>query len=417
MTSRSPWAWVPTLYVAEGLPYVLVTAVSLVLYQRLGVSNTEITLYATVLALPWTLKPLWSPLVDQYGTKRRWVLVTQALFGACLALLAFVLPTPFAVQASLAALGLLAFVSATHDVAADGLYMLGLPQHQQASFSGVRSTFYRLAVLLGEGQVVALAGSLEEGLGVQAAWAAAFAVAGAALFALFALHTVVLPAPAEDVPAPARDLGEGFVEAFRTFLAKPDIRRILAFLLLYRLAEAHLVKLIGPFLLDARADGGLGLSPQEYALAKGTLGVAALTAGGLLGGYVVSRHGLGRWLWPMVLVLHLPNLAFLALAALQPTSLAVVSAGVVVEQFGYGFGFTAYMLYMIHVADGPRKTAHYAIGTGIMALGLQLPGLWSGWLSDRLGYVGFFAFVMLATIPGFVVAAVVRFPADFGRKA
>lgn len=415
---RTPWTWVPSLYFAQGVPYVMVVTVSTVLFQRLGLGNTEIALYSSWLGIPWVIKPFWSPFVELFGTKRRWVLALQGAMGVLLGLVAFALPTPFWLQATLALFFVAAFASATHDIAADGLYMLALPQHSQAAYAGVRSTFYRLAMIAGDGQLVILAGYLERRLGDRhEAWAVTMGVVGGLLVAAFLLHLLVLPAPPSDRPAP-RDSGlfRAFFEAFAAFFRKPGILRILAFLLLYRFAEAQLVKLIAPFLLDPRSEGGLGLTPEAVGWAKGTFGVAALMLGGILGGLAISRHGLRAWLWPMVAILHLPDLVFVALATFQPESFALICAAIVVEQFGYGFGFTAYMLYMIHVAEGGHRTAHYAIGTGFMALGVMLPGMWSGWLQEQLGYPLFFGWVMLATIPGFLVAALVQIPPGFGRK-
>lgn len=414
--TRSPWAWVPTLYFAQGVPYVTVMTLAVVMYKNLGVGNAEIALATSWLYLPWVIKPLWSPLVDLVGRKRRWIVALQLAVGAALALVALALPSPRWFQLTLALFWLMAFASATHDIAADGFYMLALPdERRQASYVGVRSTFYRLAMIGAQGGLVVLAGLLYERDGrMAAAWMAVMAVV-AALFAAAALyHAWALPRPASDQAAP-RTPGfmADFVRVFAAFFRRADIARVLAFLLLYRFAEAQLLKLVAPFMLDPLAAGGLGLKTQDVGIAYGSFGVAALTAGGLLGGWFIGRVGLRRALWPLVFAMHLPNALYVALAAWQPQQLALVSAAVAVEQFGYGFGFTAYMVYLLQVAagpdgDNPHKTAHYAIGTGFMALGMMLPGMWSGWLQQQLGYRGFFVWCLLATLPSFAAAAFIR---------
>ncbi|HEV6964427.1 AmpG family muropeptide MFS transporter [Roseateles sp.] len=419
--TRSPWSWVPSLYFAQGIPYVVVMSLSTYLYKNLGISNTDLTLYTSWLYLPWVIKPLWSPLVELFGTKRHWVTALQFLVGAALAGVALTIPTDKVFQMSLAVLWLMAFASASHDIAADGYYMLALPQHSQAAFVGVRSTFYRLANIGGQGGLVYLAGELTERTGsVVKAWTGVFWLLGGLFVALAAWHALVLPRPASDRPGAghgaARDLMTEFFAVFASFFRKPGIAVILGFLLLYRLPEAQLLKLASPFLLDPVERGGLGLSTKAVGVAYGTVGLIALTVGGLVGGWVISRVGLKKALWPLVLAMHLPNVAFLALALAHPTNLAVVSAALAVEQFGYGLGFTAYLMYMILVAEGPQKTAHYAICTGFMALGMMIPGMWSGWLQEHIGYVPFFGWVLLATLPSFAMAALIRVPDDFGKK-
>ena len=421
MSTRSPWAWIPSLYFAQGLPYVVVMSLSVVLYKNLGISNTDIALYTSWLYLPWVLKPLWSPLAELFGTKRSWIAVLQFFVGAALAGVALTIPTDKFFQLSLAVLWLMAFASASHDIAADGFYMLALPQHQQAAFVGVRSTFYRLANITGQGALVYLAGELTERTGsAVTAWSGVFWGLAGLFVLLAALHAFVLPRPAADVPGPGRAAARGlvadFFAVFASFFRKPGILVILGFLLLYRFPEAQLLKLASPFLLDPVAQGGLGLSTKEVGIAYGTVGLIALTLGGLCGGWVISRIGLKKALWPLVAAMHVPNVAFLLLAMTHPTSLAVISAALAVEQFGYGLGFTAYLMYMIHVADGPQKTAHYAICTGFMALGMMIPGMWSGWLQDQIGYVPFFVWVLVATLPSVVMAALIKIPADFGKK-
>jgi PAT family beta-lactamase induction signal transducer AmpG len=613
-STRNPWAWIPSLYTAEGLPYVLVMTVSVVMYKGLGISNADIALYTSWLYLPWVIKPLWSPVVDILRTRRWWIWVMQILIGGGLAGVALTIPAANFFQYTLAFFWLLAFSSATHDIAADGFYLLATTEKEQAFFVGIRSTFYRVATIVGQGLLVILAGYLQAHTGLpkveinvqaksrpvfvepvsiympqmateggqaelrvvaepaelqvaieprsQAEVAALLAdiratnttnrfhyarqgnqaaaakvseeswwsrrvsrpmagwlgshfgrepvvksdVAGnigivtlrltrppakevvvtpafkagdksislvegarlvfddsnwnlparvvfrldsrlkaetsaifelrsgniplswtvtfAALVGLFLLfgawHWFILPRPASDQPGDARNIGvfiREFFKTFGSFFVKERIGALLLFLLFYRFAEAQLVKMVVPFLLDGREVGGLGLTTGQVGLAYGTIGIIALTCGGLLGGMVASRQGLKFWLWPMVCIIHLPDAAFIYLAYAQPDNLAVISACLAVEQFGYGFGFTAYMLYMIYIARGKHPTAHYAICTGFMALGMMLPGMWSGWLQEVIGYQHFFVWVILATLPGFAVVALIPLDCEFGKRS
>ncbi len=415
---RTPWAWIPTLYFAQGIPYVVVMTLSTVLYKNLGVSNTDIALYTSWLYLPWVIKPLWSPLVDLFRTKRFWIVSLQFVIGLAFALVALTLPGPKFFQLTLAVFWLMAFASATHDIAADGFYLLAMPAGQQAAFVGVRSTFYRLASLSAQGGLVYLAGMWTESTGnVIQAWTLVFSLLSVVFLVVGTCHFLSLPKPAADRATasgdnPIRD----FFAVFADFLRKPGILTTLAFLLLYRLAESQALKLMSPFLLDKRDVGGLGLTTQQVGIVYGTVGIIALTLGGLVGGWIISRFGLKRMLWPMILAMHAPNVAFLLLALAQPSSLWIVGSALAVEQFGYGFGFTAYMVYMMLVADGPHKTAHYAICTGFMALGMMLPGMAAGWIQDHIGYVNFFAWVLVCTIPSFIVIARLKIDPAFGKK-
>lgn len=407
------------MYFVQGLPYVMVMTVSVIMYKRLGLSNTDIALYTSWLYLPWFIKPLWSPFVDLLRTKRWWILVMQLVMGGGLAGVALSIPVDPFVRYTLAFFWLLAFSSATHDIAADGFYMLGLKEDEQAFFVGIRSTFYRLAMMTGQGLLVMLAGWLEQRMGIARAWQITF-VAMALLLVVAALwHWWSLPRPQNDGATEAQtgaELWRGVGASLGSFFAKPGMKVAVAFMLLYRLGEAQLVKLAAPFLLDAREVGGLALSTETVGLLYGTIGVVALTLGGILGGWLITRKGLRYWLWPMALAMNLPNLAYVVLAWWQPESMPMVAALVALEQLGYGFGFTAYVLFLIHYADGPYKTAHYAIGTGLMALGMMLPGMASGWLQELLGYRFFFIWVVLCTLPGFALLSRLKFPAQFGRK-
>jgi len=418
--SRNPWAWIPTLYLAEGLPYALAMSGSAVLYKNLGVSNARITFWTSLLGLPWIFKPLWSPAVDILKTRRQWIWMTQFLSGALLAACALAIPAPHFFQLTLAVFAIAAFNSATHDIAADGFYIIALPEHDQAWFSGVRNTFYRVANIAAQGLLVVFVGELQKRTeNFATAWAAAFALMGGTMLALGIYHRLILPRPVGDVAHPENSIQHfllDFVKTFGAFFRKPKIITLLAFILLYRLGEAQLLGVAKLFLLDGRAQGGLALTDGEYGLIYGTIGLIALLGGGLLGGFFIARHGLKFWLWPMLLAIHLPDAVFIWLAYAQPQNLSAIGAGIAIEQFGYGFGFTAFMLYLIYVARGEHATAHYAICTGFMALGLNLPMAWSGRLQEFLGYPHFFVWVILATIPSFLVALKIPLDAEFGKR-
>ena len=605
---KSPWAWVPTLYFAQGVPYVIVMTVSVIMYKRLGISNADIALYTSWLYLPWVIKPLWSPVVDMLKTKRWWILIMQMLVGAGLAGVAFTIPVPNFFQYTLAFFWLLAFSSATHDIASDGFYMLALDEHKQAYFVGIRSTFYRVAMITGQGLLIILAGffetytgkepvefdvstrpdlpaeievprvegkepkkgesfvlstrdleiptqkaepetidslkqwavqqNLEHGfvipeaekeaktdqswwgkhvsgpladklkdvfnreeveetalnpgnigiLGVRVAekpasdenvvlntgikrgdesieliegerieftasnydetawiviqldpklegesvahyegrsgniplaWSITFMILAGLFFLFFVYHRFLLPKPASDkatVAGEGENLLTEFLKTFKSYFQKENLGPGLAFLLLFRLGESQIVKLASPFMLDAREVGGLGLTTGDVGLIYGTIGILALTLGGILGGIVASRNGLRYWLWPMALSMNIPNLVFVFLSYTTPQSMWLISGSVALEQFGYGFGFTAYMLYMIYFAEGKHKTAHYAICTGFMALGMMLPGMISGWIQEVVGYQNFFIWVVLCTIPGFILLNYLKVDPQFGVK-
>ncbi len=417
-SERNPWAWIPTLYFAQGMPYVMVMSVSVIMYKNLGISNTDIALYTSWLYLPWVIKPLWSPVIELFKTKRLWVVATQFVVGVALALVAFTLPMAFFFQMSLAMLWLMAFASATHDIAADGFYMLALPTHLQAAFVGVRSTFYRIANIAGQGALVYLAGQLmESNMDAKTAWQWVLMVLAVMFVALFAYHAWVLPRPASDVPTGKGDgVADGFMETFVSFFSRKDIVVVLSFLLLFRLGEAQALKLIAPFLLDSTVKGGLGLVTKDVGLVYGTIGVLALTIGGILGGVAISAGGLKKWIWPMLICVHVPNLAFVFLAYVQPASIPVIATAIAIEQFGYGFGFAAFLMVMIMVADGPHKTAHYAICTGFMAMGMMLPGMVSGWIQAQLGYQHFFIWVLICCLPSVVATWFLKIDPAFGKK-
>ncbi len=612
--TRNPWAWIPTLYFAQGIPYVVAMTVAVIMYKRLGISNTDITLYTSWLYLPWVIKPFWSPFVDLLKTKRWWIVTMQLLIGAGLAGVAFLIPLPFFFQATLAVLWLVAFSSATHDIAADGFYMLALESSQQSFFVGIRSTFYRLAMITGQGILIIVAGSLESLTGlepmlftvqssntfqtkvelqtqnfvvpqtnemnfvafpanitlntnnisidsltkiktlafkentkngfvtiedktskqndaktkswwtrevssplgnfiksnfgkkidektsasgkagnaglvavrltkqpkpeesvilntgfasgdksisiaggerfvftpqnwdkpayivvqldyklkeqvrsefkgisgnIRLAWSITFFILSGFFTLFFVYHRFVLPRPASDHPTVTNSVSDIFREFGRTFASffqKKNVGIAISFMLFYRLGEAMLVKMSPPFLLDARELGGLGLTTGQVGLVYGTVGVIALTLGGIVGGIAASHKGLKYWIWPMALCITFPHLSYLYLSWFTPENLFLINIAVAIELFGYGFGFTAYMLFMIYFADGKHKTAHYAICTGFMALGMMLPGMVAGWLQELIGYNHFFIWVMICAIPTLTIIPFLKIDKEYGIK-
>ena len=420
MRHKNPWAWVPTLYFGEGVPYVAVMSISLILYKRLGLSNTDITLYTSWLYLPWVIKPLWSPFVDMISSKRWWILAMQLLIGAALAGVAFTIPGPWWLQGSLAFFWLMAFSSATHDIAADGFYMLGLDQHEQAFFVGIRSTFYRLATIFSSGLLVGLAGALQVlTRNIRYSWSLVFYLVAGLFIALWLYHSWALPKPSEDHEK-SRKTVRGIVEEFGqtivTFFRKPQVWVGISFMLFYRMPEGLLAKVSALFLVDAGHNGGLGLSDGEYGLAQGTVGVIGLILGGILGGMLASRDGLRRWLWPMVVAITLPDLVYVYLSYALPSDLLVINVCIFVEQFGYGFGFSAYMLYLIYYSMGAYKTSHYALCTAFMALSMMIPGLFAGALQDAVGYQAFFLIVVASCVVTYVVTWFLDIDPEFGKR-
>ena len=418
--TRNPWAWVPTLYFAEGVPYVAVMTISVIIYKRLGLSNTDITLYTSWLYLPWVIKPLWSPFVDMLRTKRWWILMMQILIAAALAGVAFTIPGPLWLQGSLAFFWLLAFSSATHDIAADGFYMLGLEQHEQAYFVGIRSTFYRIATIFSSGLLVGLAGVLQVlTRSIAYAWSLVFSLIAGLFIALWLYHSWALPRPADDqnrIQKTAHDIIHEFWQTLVTFFQKPQVWVGICFMLFYRMPEGLLAKVSALFLVDSVKNGGLGLSDVEFGMVQGTVGVIGLTLGGILGGIVASRDGLKRWLWPMVMAITIPDLVYVYLSYALPSSLFIINVCIFLEQFGYGFGFSAYMLYLIYYSQGEHKTAHYALCTAFMALSMMIPGLFAGALQESVGYRAFFVIVVVCCAMTYIVSHLLKIDPEFGKK-
>ena len=435
----SPWMWIPTLYFAEGIPYFIVNNISVTMFTKMGVPNGAMALFTSLLYLPWAIKPLWSPFVDILKTKRWWILSMQILMSVTFILTTLSIPHPDAATIasqttpiSLFTFTLIlfivtAFASATHDIAADGFYMLALDQQQQSFFVGIRSTFYRLSSIFGQGVLVYIAGYIERtSHNIPLSWTLTMAITSV-IFTLVSLyHTFVLPKPKADgirhieerQQQQAQAIWKEFARTFVTFIRKPGVLLAIVFMLLYRLPEAFLLKMVNPFLLDSQPKGGLALATDEVGVIYGTIGVFFLTLGGIIGGVASSRWGLKKALWPMALFMTLPCATFVYMSMFHPTNVVIISTCVAIEQFGYGFGFTAYMLYMMYFSEGEFTTAHYAICTAFMALSMMIPGMFAGYLQEWLGYEGFFWMVMVCCVATVAVTIVVRkeINANYGRK-
>ena len=434
---NKPLSWIPTLYLGESLPFAAVMLMSLVLYQEMGLTDTQITLYTGWLGLPWVIKPLWSPIVDGIKTKRWWILAMQLLIGASLALLAFTLPTAFWLQCSLALFMLIAFSSATHDICADGFYILGLTNKDQELYVGLRNTFYRIGMVLGQGGLVMLAGLLQKSeMSIPLSWSITFLAVAGLMLMLAAYHWKALPTPEEEVKSEqlkaksdsnfASDSSsessscslhssviEDFKATFRVFFTKPHLITALLFILLFRLPEGLLTKIVPLFLKRTIGEGGLALTDVQYGFVYGTLGVIGLLGGGIVGGWLVSKFGLKKMLWPLVLCITLPDIVYVYLSLVQSQSLPLIATCVFIEQVGYGLGFTAYTLYLVSFSHGERSTSVFSFCTAFQYLGgVMLPGMVSGWMSDQMGYQQFFIAVMGFCLVTFAVTALVRLPKE-----
>ncbi|MDO4823569.1 MAG: MFS transporter [Bacteroidales bacterium] len=421
---RNPWMWIPTLYFAEGLPYFIVNVISVTMFKRMGMSNGDLALYTSLLYLPWTIKPLWSPFVDIIRSKRWWILTMQFLMTAAILAVAFTLPHPTTSEIAAGNISvspfmitliifyITAFASATHDIAADGYYMLELDKYRQSLFVGLRNTFYRIGSVFGQGVIVVIAGILETTFDdIPKAWSVTLLISAIIFGAISLYHSFFLPRPEEDTTRGRKTASEVFTDfgkTFATFFCKKGVWLAIIFMLLYRLPEAFSVKMLTPFMLDPIEKGGLGMTTTQSGLVYGTIGVIALLIGGILGGVYAAKKGLRKSIWPMAMSLALPCSVYLYMAIVQPESIWQVYACVAFDQLGYGFGFTAYMLYMMHFADGEFKTSHYAICTAFMALSMMIPGMFAGYLQEWLGYVNFFWMVMVCCLATVVVTLAVR---------
>jgi PAT family beta-lactamase induction signal transducer AmpG len=414
-TTKNPWLWVPSLYLTESIPYVIIITVSVVMYKNLGISNADIGLYTSFLYLPWVIKPIWSPILELFGHKKQWFLSMQFILSLVFLGVGLTTGSSQFFTLTFAFFWMGAFASATNDIASDGLYLIALKPEQQSFFVGMRSTFYRVGMITGQGLIVMVAGYLEQQFGDPAqAWSWTMLGVGGLMLALTGINFLSTPKVIEE--RVAKEDQPSFGKVFSTFFTKKNIGLSLGFVLLYRLGESQLVKMASPFFLDERTEGGLELSTTEVGFIYGTLGVIALLVGGILGGIVISKDGLGKWMMPMAFAINAPNIGYVFLAWLQPDNVYFAALVVVIEQLGYGFGFAAFMIFLIFLADGLFKTAHYALATGFMAMGMMLPGMLSGYVQEWLGYPGFFVWVVIATIPGFVMAYVVKYPREFGKK-
>ena len=433
---HKPWYWIPVLNFASGLPYAIIISVSVIMYKNLGINNEDIGVYTSLLYLPWVIKPLWSPFIDLYATKRKWFLAMQLLISIAFLVVGLTIPMNHFFVISLAVFWVAAFASASNDVASDGFYLIALEKDQQSFFLGIRSTFYRLSLLTANGVIVILAGYLEEQYSdMHKAWSYTMIAVGL-LMTLITIYNYFSTPKTEKVIVKNSVEAQkaSFASVFASFFRKKQIGLVLAFILLFRLGESQLLKMLTPFLIDETAVGGLGLGTQDVGIIYGTFGLIALTLGGILGGIAISKDGLGKWMLPMILAMHLPIIGFVLLAHFHPSLLyhihwdlyffnfdynfnVYTTLVVVLEQFGYGFGFAAFMMYLIYVAEGESKTSHYSIATGFMALGMMLPGMASGFIQEYLGYGNFFIWVFISTIPGLLLSRFLIFPKDFGKKS
>lgn len=423
---KSPYAWVPSLYFAEAVPYMAVMTLSVIMYTNLGLSNTELALYTSWLYLPWVIKPLWSPLVDSMRTKRWWIVAMQVLAGGALAAVALTLQTSWWLKGSLCFFWLMAFGSATHDIAADGFYILGLNEQQQALFVGIRSTAYRVGMIFCQGLIVVFAGYMSEEYGFSVGWTVTMLLLAVVMLLLANWHVLTVP-KVERVQENENEEAEnemdeleceegldgvirGFWLTIRTFFRKPHLLSAVLFMLLFRFPEAQLAKMAQPFMLRDITEGGLQLNTIDVGVAYGTIGVIGLLLGGIVGGILVSRNGLKRWWWPMVLAISVPDLVYVFFALFQPSNIYIIYIGVAIEQLGYGFGFTAYSLFLVYFSRGERSTSVFSLCTALQALGMMLPGMMAGWLADTLGFTLFFSFVVVCCLVTFAVSAMVKLP-------
>ena len=398
---------------------MLVVTVSAIMFKQLGISNADVALYTSWLYLPWVIKPFWSPFVDLVKTKRWWLLITQLILGAGLAGVALTLNTTNFFKWSLAIMWLLAFSSATHDISIDGFYMLGLDEGEQSLFVGIRNTAYRIAMIAGQGGLLIMVGQFERLFGSTVrAWSLGFLVAGGLMILLWLYHSYILPHPVADctIGVSGKNILKEFGMTFVSYFKKPNILPALLFILLFRFPEAQLGKIAPLFLVDDAASGGLALTTGQVGFAQGTLGVIGLLLGGILGGITLSHYGLKKCIWYMVAAISVPDLVYVYLSWFPTQNMALVSTCIFIEQMGYGFGFTAYTLFLMYFARGEHQTSHYAISTGIMALGMMLPGMISGMLQEHMGYRTFFIWVIACCAVTCVVSAIIRYEPDFGKK-
>src|SRR6478609_8109462 len=420
MKENKPWYWIPFLNFSSGFPYAIIISVSVIMYKDLGINNEDIGFYTSLLYLPWVIKPLWSPFIDLYATKRKWFLSMQLVISIVFLFVGLSISTNHFFMLSLALFWVATFASASNDVASDGFYMIALAKEEQSFFLGIRSTFYRLSMLTANGLIVIFVGYLEDRFGDKTkAWSYTMIFVALIMVFLTIYNFFVTPTVEEnsEILETEDKHKPTFEEIFSSFFQKKQIAVLVSFILLFRLGESQLLKMLTPFLIDQKTKGGMGLATEDVGIIYGTFGVFALVIGGILGGIMISRGGLRKWMLTMFLAMHLPIIGFILLAHFHPTSVYYIYATVIAEQFGYGLGFSAFMMYLIYVAEGEHKTAHYSIATGFMALGMMLPGMASGFIQQYLGYGNFFIWVFIATIPGLILSQLLKYPTDYGKKA
>lgn len=433
LNNRNPISWVPTVYFAMGLPFVVLNMVSVLMFKGMGVSDAQIALWTSLIMLPWTLKFLWSPFLEMFKTKKFFVVLTQLLTGAGFVLVALALHLPAFFAVCIALLAIIAFSGATHDVATDGVYMSELDKQEQAKYIGWQGAFYNIAKIVASGGLVWLAGWLLEYFGGEAgatetarheatvqAWMVVMLLLGGIMLLLGMYHVKMLPSggAADGQSTSAGETMQRLIEVIKDFFTKKHIWYYIAFIIIYRLAEGFVMKIVPLFLKAERAAGGLGLSEQEIGLYYGTYGAAAFVLGSLLAGYYISHRGLSKTLFSLCCIFNLPFVAYTLLASYQPESGMLIGGAIVLEYFGYGFGFVGLTLFMMQqVAPGKHQMAHYAFASGIMNLGVMLPGAISGFVSDALGYKTFFVFTLFATIPAFLITYFVPFTYPDAKKS
>lgn len=410
-----PYAWVPSLYLGEALPYTAVMLLSVIMFKEFGLTDGEITVYTGWLGLPWVIKPIWSPIIDNMKTKRWWILSMQFVMGVALGLVAFTLPTSFWLQGSLALFMVIAFASSTHDISADGFYIIGLEDREQELYVGVRNTFYRIGMVIGQGGLVMLVGAMQDGLfgsafaGSATPWMTAFLILGGLMVLLSLYHSRMLPNVEHGVVNDTFDVkvqAHEFVNTLKVFLTKPHLISAVAFILLFRLPEGLLTKIVPLFLTRSKAEGGLELSNVDFGFISGTLGVIGLLAGGIIGGWAVSKWGLKRCLWPLVLSITVPDVVYVYLSSVPTDNLWVIGSCLCFEQIGYGLGFAAYTLFLVTFSRGERSTSVFSICTAGQYLGgVMLPGMVSGLISENIGYQSFFILIMALCLVTFAVTA------------
>ncbi|MBF1644236.1 MAG: MFS transporter [Prevotella sp.] len=410
---HSPATWVPTLYFAMGMPFVVLNMVCTLMYKGMGVSDAQITFWTSLIMLPWTFKPVWSPFLEIYKTKKFFVVLTQILTGLLFALVAFALHLPSFFAITIAMLAVIAMSGATHDIAADGTYMSVLSNEEQARWIGWQGAFYNIAKIAATGGLVYLAGSLIKIFGVTKAWTFIMLIIAIIMVSIGIYHYFILPNPKKEVQETPQSLSDSLNELLKVFIdffKKPHILYYIFFIILYRFAEGFVMKIVPLFLKAPRAEQGLGLTEQEIGLCYGTFGAAAFVIGSILAGYYIAHRGLKKSLFSLALVFNIPFIAYTLLAIYQPENLIWIGGGIVMEYFGYGFGFVGLSLFMMQqVAPGKHQMAHYAFASGIMNLGVMLPGMLSGLCSDILGYRRFFIFVLICTIPALLITWFVPF--------